>query len=52
MRYCLHKMSYTISQKFLNSKIFFKYESSAQQACIYLIQNTAKTVTFGNNFTI
>ncbi len=36
---------YTTIQKFLNSKIFnvfFKEVSSAQQACIYLIQSTAK----------
>ncbi len=35
---------YTTSQKILNSKIFnvFKQFSSAYQACIYLIQNTAK----------
>ncbi len=39
-------IKYTTSQKFLNSKIamFFKEFSSAHQACIYLIQNTAKTV--------
>ncbi len=44
----------TTSQKFLNSKIamFFKEFSSAHQACIYLIQNTAKTVTFWNICTI
>ncbi len=37
---------HTTSQKFLNSKIFnvFKEVSSAHQACIYLIQSTAKTV--------
>ncbi len=34
------------SQEFLNSKIFnvFKEVSSAHQACIYLILNTAKAV--------
>ncbi len=40
----------TTSQKFLNSKIFnvFKEASSAHQACIYLIQSTAKTIQFWN----
>ncbi len=35
---------YSASQKFLNSKIFnvFKEVSSPHQACIYLIQSTAK----------
>ncbi len=42
---------YTTSQKFLNSNIcnvffFFKEVSSAHQACIYLIQSTAKTVYY------
>ncbi len=40
---------YATSQKILCSKIFyvfFKELSSAHQACIYLIQSTAKTVTF------
>ncbi len=47
-------LTYTTSQKFLNSKIFmfFKEFSSAHQACTYLMQNTAKTVTFWNIFTI
>ncbi len=46
---------YTTSQKYLNSKIFlcfFKEFSSAHQACIYLIQNTAKVVILWNIFTI
>ncbi len=45
---------YTISQKFLNSKIFnvFKEVSSAHQTCIYLIPNAAKAVIFRNIFTI
>ncbi len=42
------------SQKFLNSKIlnvfFFKEVSSVHQACIYLIQSTARTVQFWNIF--
>ncbi len=39
---------YTTSQIFLNSKIFnvFNEFSSAHQACIYLIQNTAKAEIF------
>ncbi len=46
-----YRLTYTTSQKFLNSKILvFKEFSSAHQACIYLIQNTAKTVTFWNIF--
>ncbi len=45
---------YTNSQKFLNGKIFnvFKEFSSAHQACIYLIKNTAKAVTLWNILTI
>ncbi len=40
---------YTTSQKFLDSKIF-KDVSSINQACIYLIQNTAKSVILWNIF--
>ncbi len=37
---------YTASQKFLNSKIFNVFLKSLllHQACIYLIQSTAKTI--------
>ncbi len=52
-----HKLKkYTTSQKFLDSKIFnvffFRYLFSAYQACIFLIQNTAKAVILWNIFTI
>ncbi len=42
--YSIYLNIYTTSQMFLNSKIlmFFKEFSSAHQACIYLIQYTAK----------
>ncbi len=43
-------------QRFLTGSVrclmFFKEVSSAHQACIYLIQSTAKNVKFGNIFTI
>ncbi len=44
----LFNFTNTTSQKFLNSKIFnvFKEASSAHQACIYLIQSTAKQFWF------
>ncbi len=43
--------SYTTSQKFLNSKIFnvFKKVSSAHQACLYLMQSTAKSLKCWNS---
>ncbi len=55
VKYTSVHQNYTNSQKFLNSRIFnvfFKEFSSAHQACIYLIQRTAKTLTFLNIFTI
>ncbi len=44
---------YSASQKFLNSEIVnvCKEVYSDHQACIYLIQNTAKTATFWDMFT-
>ncbi len=45
---------YIFSQAFLNSNMInvFKEVSSAHEACIHLIQNTAKAILLWNIFTI